>query len=152
MSALVDNDHEIGSLNAHLPGNPAQAIVVTQGQANIEVKNNILAVMPHYYGRKIVSPYEFLHDFCNIYRIPKRPTGSTEDDYKLRAISFALKGEADTSFMSLPPNTIRTHQPSVIHHNQKGNPSGKTVTTMGRTTGIIIGDKDRVMHRITLHE
>ncbi|XP_042059567.1 uncharacterized protein LOC121804089 [Salvia splendens] len=108
MVALVDDDPEIGSLNAHLPGEPAQAIVVTPGQENIDVKNNILAIMPHYYGRKIESPYDFLYDFCKICGIQKRPNGSNEDDYRLRVIPFTLKGEADTWFMRLLPNSIRT--------------------------------------------
>ncbi|KAL1559857.1 hypothetical protein AAHA92_10152 [Salvia divinorum] len=64
--ANMENDPEIGSLNAHLSGEPAQAIVMTPGQAGIEVKNNVLAVMPHFYGRKIDNPYEFLHEFCKL--------------------------------------------------------------------------------------
>ncbi|KAL1531260.1 hypothetical protein AAHA92_33958 [Salvia divinorum] len=38
----------------------------------------------------------------------RRPAGSTEEDYRLRTLPFALKGEADTWFMRLPPNSIRT--------------------------------------------
>ncbi|KAL1559382.1 hypothetical protein AAHA92_09731 [Salvia divinorum] len=41
-------------------------------------------------------------------RIERRPAGSTEEDYRLRALPFALKGEADTWLMRLPPNSIRT--------------------------------------------
>ncbi|KAL1553983.1 hypothetical protein AAHA92_14592 [Salvia divinorum] len=40
--------------------------------------------------------------------IQRRPVGSSEEDYRLRALPFALKGEADTWFMRLPPNSIRT--------------------------------------------
>ncbi|KAL1553984.1 hypothetical protein AAHA92_14592 [Salvia divinorum] len=40
--------------------------------------------------------------------IERRPVGSSEEDYRLRALPFALKGEADTWFMRLPPNSIRT--------------------------------------------
>ncbi|KAL1536557.1 hypothetical protein AAHA92_29189 [Salvia divinorum] len=60
--------------------------------------------MPHFYGRRIDNPYEF----CKLCGIQRRPAGSTEEDYRLRALPFALKGEADTWFMRLPPNSIRT--------------------------------------------
>ncbi|KAL1545199.1 hypothetical protein AAHA92_21948 [Salvia divinorum] len=104
----MEDDPEIGSLNAHLSGEPAQAIVLTPGQAGIEVKNNVLAVMPHFYGRKIDNLYEFLHEFCKLCGIQRRPAGSTEEDYRLRALPFALKGEAGTWFMRLPSNSIRS--------------------------------------------
>ncbi|KAL1540881.1 hypothetical protein AAHA92_25169 [Salvia divinorum] len=108
MTALHEEDPEIGSLNTHLNGEPSSAIVVSTGQAGIEVKNNMLAVMPHFYGRRIDNPYEFLHKFCKLCGIQRRPAGSTEEDYRLRALPFAQKGEADTWFMRLPPNSIRT--------------------------------------------
>ncbi|KAL1549140.1 hypothetical protein AAHA92_17276 [Salvia divinorum] len=81
MAAMNEEDPEIGSLNAHLNDEPSSAIVVSAGQSGIEVKNNVLA---------------------------RRPAGSSEEDYRLRALHFALKGEADTWFMRLPPNSIRT--------------------------------------------
>ncbi|KAL1532833.1 hypothetical protein AAHA92_32797 [Salvia divinorum] len=108
MAALHEEDPEIGSLNAHLNGEPSSAIVISTGQAGIEVKNNVLAVMPHFYGRRIDNPYEFLHELCKLCGIQRRPAGSTEEDYRIRALPFALKGEADTWFMRLPPNSIRT--------------------------------------------
>ncbi|KAL1540795.1 hypothetical protein AAHA92_25095 [Salvia divinorum] len=108
MTAMNEEDPEIGSLNAHLNGEPSSVIVVTVGQARIEVNNNVLAVMPHFYGRRINNPYEFLHEFCKLCGIQRRPAGSTEEDYRLRVLPFALKGEADTWFMRLPPNSIRT--------------------------------------------
>ncbi|KAL1559146.1 hypothetical protein AAHA92_09520 [Salvia divinorum] len=108
MAAMNEEDPEIGSLNAHLNGEPSSAIVVSTGQAGIEVKNNVLAVMPHFYGRRIDNPYEFLHEFCKLCGIQMRPARSTEEDYRLRALPFVLKGEADTWFMRLPPNSIRT--------------------------------------------
>ncbi|KAL1549332.1 hypothetical protein AAHA92_17452 [Salvia divinorum] len=108
MAHNMEYDPEIGSLNTHLSGEPAQAIVVSEGQAEIEVKNNVLAVMPHFYERKMDNPYVFLHEFCKLCGIQKRPAGSTEEEYKLRALPFALKGETDTWFMRLPPNSIRT--------------------------------------------
>ncbi|XP_041995775.1 uncharacterized protein LOC121745894 [Salvia splendens] len=46
-------------------------------------------------------------EFRNV-QLDKLRTGYTEDDYRLRVIPFALKGEADTWFMRLPPNSIRT--------------------------------------------
>ncbi|KAL1531126.1 hypothetical protein AAHA92_33842 [Salvia divinorum] len=38
MAAMNEEDPEIGSLNAHLNGEPSSAIVVSTGQAGIEVK------------------------------------------------------------------------------------------------------------------
>ncbi|KAL1540658.1 hypothetical protein AAHA92_24977 [Salvia divinorum] len=109
MAHNMEDDPEIGSLNAHLNGEPAQAIVVSEGQAGIKVKNNVLAVMPHFYGSKVDNSYVFLHEFCKLCGIQKQPAGSTEEEeYRLRALPFALKGEADTWFMRLPPNSIRT--------------------------------------------
>ncbi|KAL1567138.1 hypothetical protein AAHA92_02652 [Salvia divinorum] len=102
-----EDDPEIGSLNAHLNGEPSGSIVITPRKAGIEVKNNVLAVMPHFHGRRINNPYEFLHEFCKLCGIQRRPAGSTEEDYRLRALPFSLKGEADTWFMRLPPNSIR---------------------------------------------
>ncbi|KAL1540297.1 hypothetical protein AAHA92_24668 [Salvia divinorum] len=71
MAYNMEDDPEIGSLNAHLSGEPAQAIVVSEGQTGIEVKNNVLAVMPHFYGRKVDNPYVFLHEFCKLCGIQK---------------------------------------------------------------------------------
>ncbi|KAL1567097.1 hypothetical protein AAHA92_02617 [Salvia divinorum] len=96
MTTLIEDDPEIGSLNAHLNREPSSAIIITPGQARIEFKNNVLAVMPHFYGRRIDNPYEFLHEFCKLCGIQRRPAGSTEEDYRLRALPFAMKGEADT--------------------------------------------------------
>ncbi|KAL1558728.1 hypothetical protein AAHA92_09158 [Salvia divinorum] len=108
MAAIIEDDPEIGSLIAHLNGEPSSTIVITPGQSGIKVNNNVLAVMPHFYGRRIDNPHEFIHEFCKLCGIQRRPTGSTEEDYRLRALPFALKGEADTWFMRLPPNSIRT--------------------------------------------
>ncbi|KAL1560389.1 hypothetical protein AAHA92_10602 [Salvia divinorum] len=94
MAALHEDDPKIGSLNAHLNGEPSGAIMITPGQAGIEMKNNVLAVMPHFYGRRIDNPYEFLHEFCKLCGIQRRPAGSTEEDYRLRALPFALKTNA----------------------------------------------------------
>ncbi|KAL1533297.1 hypothetical protein AAHA92_33200 [Salvia divinorum] len=64
--------------------------------------------MPYFYGRKIDNPYKFLHKFCKLCGIQRRPQGSTEEEYRLRALPLALKGETDTWFMRLPPNSIRS--------------------------------------------
>ena len=55
-----------------------------------------------------MNPYNFLKELCKICGIQKRPAGSTEEDYRLRVITFALRSEADTWFMRLAPNSIRT--------------------------------------------
>ncbi|KAL1540747.1 hypothetical protein AAHA92_25057 [Salvia divinorum] len=101
MANNMEDDPEIGSLNVHLSGEPAQAIVMTLGLAEIEVKNNVLAVMSHLYGQKIDNPYEFLHEFCKLCGIQRRPQGLTEKEYRLCTFPFALKGKADTWFMRL---------------------------------------------------
>ncbi|XP_047978517.1 GATA zinc finger domain-containing protein 14-like [Salvia hispanica] len=38
----------------------------------------------------------------------KRPAGASEDDYRLKALPFVLKGEANTWFMRLPADSINT--------------------------------------------
>ncbi|KAL1549348.1 hypothetical protein AAHA92_17463 [Salvia divinorum] len=98
MANNMEDDPEIGSPNAHLSGEPAQAIVMTPGQAGIEVKNNVLAIMPHFYGCKIDNPCEFLHKFCKLCGIQKRPSwakfGSVFLDYFFPATQTnALKKE-----------------------------------------------------------
>ncbi|KAL1531198.1 hypothetical protein AAHA92_33905 [Salvia divinorum] len=94
MAAINEDDPEIGSLNAHLSGEPAQAIVMTPGQAGIEVKNNVLAVMPHFYGRRVDNPYEFLQEFCKLCGIQRRPAGSTEEEYRLHYFFPATRTNA----------------------------------------------------------
>ncbi|XP_042023037.1 activity-regulated cytoskeleton associated protein 2-like [Salvia splendens] len=62
--------------------------------------------MPRFYGHKIECTYEFLHEFCKPCSIQKRPPNSTEKDYRLRALPFALKGVANTWLLRLPENSI----------------------------------------------
>ncbi|KAL1544878.1 hypothetical protein AAHA92_21673 [Salvia divinorum] len=94
MAALHEEDPEIGSLNAHLNGEPSSAIIISTGQAGTEVKNNLLAVMPHFYGRRIDNPYEFLHEFYKLCDIQRRPAGSTEEDYRLQYFFSATRTNA----------------------------------------------------------
>ncbi|XP_042067414.1 activity-regulated cytoskeleton associated protein 2-like [Salvia splendens] len=108
MAVEPDNDPEIGSLNAHLNSEPSQAIVITPAQQSIDIKTNVSVVIPHFYGRKIEFPYEFLHEFCKLCSVQKRAPNSTEEDYRLRALPFALKGEANTWLLRLPANSIST--------------------------------------------
>ena len=67
------------------------------------MKPHIIAILPVFWGRSCDSPYQFLHVFCKIFRAHKRPVGSSEDDYRLKALTFG-----NTWFMRLPPNSIRT--------------------------------------------
>ena len=97
MAEVVDNDLEIGALNDHLPGEPAQAIMVTPGQANIDAKNNTLTILPKYAGKSTESLYEILNEFCKICGIQKRP-----------AWGDTFRPEANTWLMRLPLNSIRT--------------------------------------------
>ena len=101
MAEQIDDDPEIGSLNAHSDGEPPQAIVVTPGQSACDVKPHVLAVLPTFHGKSYEGPYEFIHEFGKICKAQKRPAGSSEDDYRLKALPFVLKGEANTWFMCL---------------------------------------------------
>ncbi|XP_042025752.1 uncharacterized protein LOC121772613 [Salvia splendens] len=47
-----------------------------------------------------------LNAHLNLCSIQKRPPNSTEEDYSLRALPFALKGEANTWLLRLPANSI----------------------------------------------
>ena len=96
MAHLEDPDPEIGSLTAHLDGEPAHAIVSNPRQRSIDIKKNVLGVLPTFSGRRNECPYEFLYEFSKLCSIQKRPNETTEEDYRLRAVSFALKGEANT--------------------------------------------------------
>ncbi|XP_042019209.1 uncharacterized protein LOC121767074 [Salvia splendens] len=58
--------------------------------------------------RKNECPYEFLNEFSKLCSIQKRPNYATEEDYRLRAIPFALKGEANTWLLRLPQDSICT--------------------------------------------
>ncbi|KAL1544976.1 hypothetical protein AAHA92_21758 [Salvia divinorum] len=71
MADNIDDDPEIGSLNAHFGGEPPQAIVVTAGQAACDVKPHVIAVLPSFHGKIYEGPYEFLHEFCKIYKAQK---------------------------------------------------------------------------------
>ena len=52
MANLVDPDPEIGSLTAHLDGEPAHAIVSNQCQRAIDIKTNVLGVLPTFSGQR----------------------------------------------------------------------------------------------------
>ena len=74
MAHLEDPDQEIGSLTAHLDGEPAHAIVSNQRQSSIDIKTNVLGVLPTFFGRRNEGPYEFLNEFSKLCSIQKRPT------------------------------------------------------------------------------
>ena len=54
MAHLEDPDPEIGSLSAHLDGELAHAIVSNQCQRSIDIKTNVLGVLPTFSGRRNV--------------------------------------------------------------------------------------------------
>ena len=126
MANLVDLDPEIGSLTAHLDGEPAHAIVSNQRQRSIEIKTNVLGVLPTFSGRRNECPYEFLNEFSKLCSIQKRPNETTEEDYRLRAIPFALKGEANTWLLRLPPDSITTWRDFKLEFLDYFFPSNKT--------------------------
>ena len=78
----IDDDPEIGPLNAHSDGEPPQAIVVTPRQAACDAKPHVIGLLPLFHGKSYEGPYEFLHEFCKIYKAQKQPAGSSEDDYR----------------------------------------------------------------------
>ena len=51
MANAVDDDPEIGSLTAHLDGDPAQSIVTTQRQKAIDIMTNVLSIQPNFSGK-----------------------------------------------------------------------------------------------------
>ena len=68
----------------------------------------MIAILPTYCGKSYEGPYEFLNEFCKICKAQRRPAGASEDDYRLKALPFVLKGEANTWFMRLPADSINT--------------------------------------------
>ena len=126
MTNLVDPDLEIGSFTAHLDGEPAHAIVLNQRQRSIDIKTNVLGVLPTFSGRRNECPYEFLNEFSKLCRIQKRPNDATEEDYLLRAVPFALKGEANTWLLRLPPDLIHTWKDFKLEFLDYFFPSNKT--------------------------
>ena len=126
MANAGDDDPEIGWLTAHLDGEPAQAIVSTQRQRAIDIKTNVLGILPTFSGRRNECPYEFLNEFSKLCSIQKRPNDATEEDYRLRAIPFALKGEANTWLLRLPPDSINTWKDFKLEFLDYFFPSNKT--------------------------
>ncbi|KAG6392902.1 hypothetical protein SASPL_147130 [Salvia splendens] len=106
--ALVDNDSGIGSLHAHDEKEPTHAIAITPGMRTIAIKSGVLAVLSHFYGLSKECPYAFLEEFCRYCDIQPVPPGSTSEDYRLKAISFVLKGDAGVWLSRLPGGSIRT--------------------------------------------
>ena len=126
MAHLLDPDPEIGSLTAHLDGEPAHAIVSNPRRRSIDIKTNVLGVLPTFSGRRNECPYEFLNEFSKLCSIQKRPNEATEEDYRLRAIPFALKGEANTWLLRLPPDSINTWKDFKLEFLDYFFPSNKT--------------------------
>ncbi|XP_047943047.1 uncharacterized protein LOC125189861 [Salvia hispanica] len=108
MTDQGEDDPELATLTAHADGDPPQAIVVTPGQTACDVKPHVIAILPTYCGKSYEGPYEFLNEFCKICKAQRRPAGASEDDYRLKALPFVLKGEANTWFMRLPADSINT--------------------------------------------
>ncbi|XP_042038185.1 uncharacterized protein LOC121784068 [Salvia splendens] len=102
-----EDDLELCSMYTHLESDPPQAIIAITGHEVVYLKPHLLAVLPEFWGRSCDNPYNFLHEFYKLYKSQKRPVGSSEDDYRLRAIPFSLKGEANTWFMRLSLNSIK---------------------------------------------
>lgn len=63
-----EGDHELCSLYTHMEGDPPQAIITTLGQEAVYVKTHLLAILPEFWGKSCDNPYEFLHEFCKIYK------------------------------------------------------------------------------------
>ena len=128
MANLVDPDPEIGSLTAHLDVEPAYAIVSNQRQRSIDIKTNVLGVLPTFSRRRNECPYEFLNECNKLCSIQKRPNDATGEDYRLRAVPFALKGEANTWLLRLPPDSIHTLKDFKLEFLDYFFPSNKTNT------------------------
>ncbi|XP_047949242.1 uncharacterized protein LOC125195085 [Salvia hispanica] len=126
MANAGDDDPEIGSLTSYLDRKPAQAIVSNQRQRAIDIKTNVLGNLPTFSGRRNECPYEFLNEFSKLCSIHKRPNDATKEDYRLRAIPFALKGEANTWLLRLPPDSINTWKDFKLEFLDYFFPSNKT--------------------------
>ncbi|XP_042056338.1 uncharacterized protein LOC121800915 [Salvia splendens] len=126
MAHVVDPDPEIGSLTAHLDGEPAQTIVMNPRQRAIDIKTNVLGILPTFSGRRNECPYAFLNEFSKLCSIQKRPKDTTEEHYRLRAIPFPLKGEANTWLLRLPSDSIRTWRDFKLDFLDYFFPSNKT--------------------------
>ena len=126
MAHLEDPDPEIDSLTAHLDGEPAHAIVSNQRQRSIDIKTNVVDVLPTFSGRRNECPYELLNEFSKLCSIQKRPNDDTEEDYRLRAVPFALKGEANTWLLRLPPDSVNTWKNFKLEFLDYFFPSNKT--------------------------
>ena len=63
MANAVKVDPKIGLLTTYLDGEPAQAIVTTLRQKAIDIKTNVLGILPNFSGRRNECPYEFLNEF-----------------------------------------------------------------------------------------
>ncbi|XP_042019090.1 activity-regulated cytoskeleton associated protein 2-like [Salvia splendens] len=95
-------------------------------QRTIDIKTNVLGILPTFSGRRNEYPYEFLNEFSKLCSIQKRANGTTEEEYRLRAIPFALKGEANTWLLRLPSDSIRTWRDFKLEFLDYFFPSNKT--------------------------
>ncbi|XP_042031395.1 activity-regulated cytoskeleton associated protein 2-like [Salvia splendens] len=95
-------------------------------QRAINIKTNVLGILPTFFGRRNECPYEFLNEFSKLCSIQKRPNDTTEEDYRLHAIPFALKGEANTWLLRLPSDSIRTWRDLKLEFLDYFFPSNKT--------------------------
>ncbi|KAG6394798.1 hypothetical protein SASPL_145388 [Salvia splendens] len=105
--ALVVDDSGIGSLHAHDEKEPTHAIAATPGMRTIAIKSGVLAVLSHFYGLSKECPYAFLEEFCRYCDIQPVPAGSTSEDYRLKAIPFVLKGDADRFFPASKTSALK---------------------------------------------
>ena len=105
---------------------PAHAIFLNQQHRSIDIKTNVLGVLPTFSGRRNGCPYEFLNKFSKLCSIQKRPNDANEEDYRLRAVPFDLKGEANTWLLRLPPDSINTSKDFKLEFLDYFFPSNKT--------------------------
>lgn len=101
-------DPILNELSSHLEDDPPTPIKLADSETPIEIKLGLLNVLPKFYGKKGDDPYNFLSEFVKICKVQKRPTGISEEQFKLAAFPFTQTAEANVWFTSLPPNSIST--------------------------------------------
>ncbi|XP_057811757.1 uncharacterized protein LOC131025994 [Salvia miltiorrhiza] len=92
----------------HEADDPPTPIRMPAAATAIEIKLGLLNVLPKYYGKKGDDPYNFLSEFIKICKVQKRPTGVTEEHFRLAVFPFTMTAEANSWFVSLPPYSITT--------------------------------------------
>ena len=81
---------------------------MTEGQRAVYMDQEVLTILPTFLGTDAEDQIKFISKFEKIFRVQRRPEGSSEEDLKLRVIPLSLKNEANAWYRGLEPNSINT--------------------------------------------